>query len=568
MAQRHLSSTHSATGSLMDRTASIQPRRAFVHAAIALALMLVTLALLYATEPQIGLTWDEPAYIIAAKSYVAWFQRLAVTGDEVLRPDVITRYWEWNHEHPPLDKIWSGLVWAAVHPYLDDLAAHRLGNMVLVAFGLGGLYYTVARGFGIWAGLAASLALIGLPRFFFHAHLAALDVPAAVSVFLLTALFWHTRDRRSFAWDLALGLAWGMALAVKINALFVLPTCFLWMAIFERRWFLLRRLAVAGVFGPLAFVGLWPWLYHDTLERLLAYLRFITVDHWEIGQWYFGAWHMPPPWHFAFVMLAAVTPLALLLLALVGMVYGAWALRSANDSARTQGSQIALWVLSAVIPLLALAIGRTMVYDNERLFMPAFIFIAALAGVGLAALAGALRSIVARKSHPRLGAPAAALLAMALFLPHLAAGFVLYPHLLSYYSETVGGLRGATRLGLETTYWCETYAEAIPYINAHAAPDSVIWVEDWSHDVMLYYQFTGRLRPDVRIAMAQGAGSLFGAYGLEGVRADITDADYVIVAYRQTGFAVHPEIERWMRGRTPVLRVERDGIPLMALYQR
>jgi len=39
-----------------------------------------------------------------------------------------------------------------------------------------------------------------------------------------------------------------------------------------------------------------------------------------------------------------------------------------------------------------------------------------------------------------------------LFAPHLTITAHMYPHLLSYYSEAVGGLRGATRLGLETTY--------------------------------------------------------------------------------------------------------------------
>ncbi|MGQ9550123.1 MAG: ArnT family glycosyltransferase, partial [Roseiflexus sp.] len=193
------------------------------HGVTAIFLSVLTVFLLLITEPQIGLTWDEPVYLMAARSYVGWFEHLATDSGDALRPETIKRFWEINHEHPPLDKIWSGMVWMVAHRFLDDLPAHRLGNMLLVAGVVGVLYAVVASRFGVWAGIVSGVALISLPRFFFHAHLAALDVPAAVSFFLVTVLFWHTRRRSSVAWDVALGVAWGAALATKINALFVLP---------------------------------------------------------------------------------------------------------------------------------------------------------------------------------------------------------------------------------------------------------------------------------------------------------------------------------------------------------
>ena len=543
-------------------------RFAVQHSVIALFLAVLTVVLLFITEPQIGLTWDEPVYLMAARSYAGWFEHLATDPGDALQPGTIKRFWEINHEHPPLDKIWSGMVWMGARQFLDDLPAQRLGNMILVAIAVGALYTAVASSFGVWAGIASAVALISLPRFFFHAHLAALDVPAAVAFFLVTMLFWHTRHRSSVAWDVALGVAWGAALATKINALFVLPMLFLWTLAFARQAFLVRRLFIAGIIGLPTFVGFWPWLYHDTVARLIAYIRFITVDHWEIGQWYFGEAYMPPPWHFPFVMLVAVTPLVILILAFASSIRGVVALRSSRQMECDQGAQIALWSLGVLVPLLALTTGRTMVYDNERLFMPSFLFVAALAGIGLDGLGRALRRALEQRALERFTTPAVALGCAVLFAPHLTITAHMYPHLLSYYSEAVGGLRGATRLGLETTYWCETYARALPYINAHAPPGAVVWTEDWSHDVLLTYQFIGRLRPDVRVALAPGAGSLFSRYGLEGTLADISDADYVIVTYRQTGFAAHPKIERWMAGRQPVVRIERYGVPLMEVYEQ
>ena len=47
------------------------------HKNQALLIMVITLALLIVTEPQIGLTWDEPDYIVASETYSAWFGELS-----------------------------------------------------------------------------------------------------------------------------------------------------------------------------------------------------------------------------------------------------------------------------------------------------------------------------------------------------------------------------------------------------------------------------------------------------------------------------------------------------------
>lgn len=553
-----------------------------LDALIALLLSTATVFILTLSVPQIGLTWDEPAYIAASESYAEWFAQLANAPTYAVSASAIRNYWQINREHPPVNKIWNGFIWSATRGFFDDLTAHRFGNILLVGLLIGTLYLTVASGFGRLAGLAATLLLLSMPRFFFHAHLAALDMPAAVGTLLVTVLFWHTRNRHSAGWDVALGLLWGLALASKINAAFVLPTLLLWMLLFARSWRLAIRLAVTGVIGTLVFFAVWPWLYHDTGERLVQYIRFITVDHWEIGQWYLGEWHMPPPWHFAFVMAAAVTPLSILVLAALGSLRAiTGTFTEAHEPEYDRTRQAWLWLLSAVVPLAALAIGQTRVYDNERLFMPFFPFAAALAAAGLHGLTSAVQGFMRReprtehqepnaqtsvartRSAPLIGT---ALLLIAL-IPQTSTASVLYPHLLSYYSETVGGLPGAVRMNLETTYWCETYAAALPYLNAEAPPGAVIWAEDWSHDVLLYYQSIGWLRPDLRVAMVEGAGTILAARGVEGITADINEADYAIIMHRQTGFAVHPEIQRFMRNRIPVLRVERFGVPLMEVYR-
>ena len=536
----------------------------------AVLILMITLALLIVTEPQIGLTWDEPDYIVASETYSAWFGDLLTQPAEALSSSGIEESWSINHEHPPLDKIWSGIVWSGARHVFDDLTAHRLGNMILVSVMAGLLYLLIAESYGLSAGLAAVAALLTLPRFFFHAHLAALDVPAACAVFFVVFLFWKTREDPSWIWTLVLGLVWGLAFATKINAVFLPPVLFLWALIFRRERKLLARIVLMTLIGVLFSFVVWPWLYPDFPARVIEYLDWITVEHWEIGQWYLGSMYMPPPWHFPFVMLWAVVPLTITVLYWTGIVRAFWKRREA-------GGLGTILIINTLAPLLALTTGNSMVYDNERLFMPAFVFLAALAGMGFGWLEIGIRRLAERIQKTRWTVPVTALAAVLFFLPQSISLARLYPHLLSYYSETVGGLPGATRLGLETTYWCESYSAALPYLNEHAQPGDTIWVDPWSHNVMIYYQLHGRLRDDVEIAFPQYAqSSLFPEYGPATI-ATHEASDFIVVQYRQTtigstpenpgsdSFIPHPDSE-WLNAHEAEYQLSHDGVPIMEVY--
>ena len=527
---------------------------------IAAALGIFTLLILIVTAPQIGLTWDEPAYIAASESYYGWFGEVFTEPLEAFSQETIDHYWAVNHEHPPLDKIWSGLVWGAARLVFDDLLAHRLGNILLAAIMVPLVYLLVAQNFGRLAGLASAMFLLSLPRFFFHAHLGSLDVLAAVAVFIVVFVFWKTKDLRGWKPAVILGVIWGMAVATKINAVFVMPALILWALLFQRETRLFGRLAAASGIAFAIFAASWPWLYPQPIVRLVEYIRWITVDHWQIGQYYLGDIHMPPPWHFPFVIAYAVTPVFLLLFYLTGLTR---ILRRSEQ--RPFGVLLAL---NSLVPLLALSIGQSMVYDNERLFMPAFVFIAALAGIGVDWAVKGVKSWSAENGKPKLVYPAAALLIGLAVLPQLISAAPLYPHWLSYYSGAVGGLRGASKLGLETTYWCETYTEALPYLNEHAQPGDIVWLDPWSHDVMVYYQQHGRLREDFKIAVPQMTSSILGP-DENLVQADYKQADLIVLQYRQTstaeGGASWP-ILVWLMGREPELGVEFQGVPLIEIY--
>lgn len=522
----------------------------------ALLLAGLTVLVLVATAPQIGLTWDEPTYIVAAETYPAWFGELITKPRFALSEEGISKYWEFNHEHPPLPKVWSGFIWLVARHLFNDLTAHRIGTILLVSVLVSLIYLLLVRESGRTAGLIGAVALLTMPRFFLHSHLAALDVPVAVMIFAVTYIFWIGRNSTGFRWTLFLGLVWGMALATKINAFFIPPIIlFVWTLIFQPRRFMFIRLALMGTIGIAFFYLSWPWLYHDTFNRLKDYLGFFTLDRYITEQFYFGnLYSLSLPWHFPFVIAIIVVPFSLILLAAVG----------AFDCLRKKDQRPlgGLLVLGAFISLLVPAIGPGKVFDNERLLMPFFPYLAVLAGLGFVRVIPLAQHLSAKRKILLQRDQVVFLLFIVIFVPHILLAYDLYPHLLSYYSEAVGGAYGARVLKLETTYWCESYSETLPYLNANAAPEAVVWAE--CQDVLIYYQLQGKLRSDLQISNGPDATTAFSQVKLS--PATFIESDYAVIQYRQSGF--YRDLREWMYAREPVFEFKYRQLRLAEVYHQ
>jgi 4-amino-4-deoxy-L-arabinose transferase-like glycosyltransferase len=524
---------------------------------IALLIGSITLLLLTVTAPHIGLTWDEPTYIVAAEKYPLWYGELMTHPLQALKEEEITKYWEFNSEHPPLSKVWSGFIWLGVRNLLDDLTAHRLGNMILASILAALVYLMLARESGLTAGLVGAAALITMPRFFFHAHLAALDVPVAVMIFAVTYVFWHGRDTPNMIWTILLGLVWGLAVATKINGLFIPPIVItIWILIFKPRFYLFQRLFWMGLIGISFFIISWPWLYYDTYNRLIAYLDFLTIDRYPTEQFYFGNLYAAPftplPWHFPIVVTIIVVPVTILILSIVGAFSSV-----KNKEQRQFGGLLLLGVLSSVSLFI---IGSAQAFDNERLFMPAFPYLAALAGLGFVRVIPYIQYLSAKRKIILIRNHTALILAVLSFTPQLLLSSDLYPHLLSYYSEVIGGPYGAKVLNMETTYWCESYSQTIDYLNAYTTTDAIVWAE--CQDVLIYYQLQGKLRNDLQIANGPDAKTAF-----EGIRLNTStfeEADYVVIQYRQSGF--YHSIREWIYTREPVFEMKYRRLRLAEIY--
>jgi hypothetical protein len=106
-------------------------------------------------------------------------------------------------------------------------------------------------------------------------------------------------------------------------------------------------------------------------------------------------------------------------------------------------------------------------HDAERLILPSFAFFAALCGIGIGR---ALYRDTLLESD-KIIAQGWAKVLMAIALTAATFDSISYfPRNLSYYNRLVGGLRGATTLGMEPTYyWDSLDAETLAWLNQHTA---------------------------------------------------------------------------------------------------
>jgi 4-amino-4-deoxy-L-arabinose transferase-like glycosyltransferase len=531
---------------------------------IGLLLAAVTLVAVVATLSNVGVTWDEPLYIKASRGYMSWLSQLkqGILHSDLRTPlsDVaIVQGWMPHPTlelHPPLGKFLSGLTWAALRGFLGEVMSQRISNALLFSLLVAMIFWMVSRAYDTASGIFAALCLLLMPRMFFHAHLANIDTTVAITWFVAMYAFWRYASRPGWKPVVVIGLTFGLALGTKMNAM-VMPLVWgAWVLMFRRNWRSILRLMAMGAIGVATFLAMWPWLWHDTLNRLMYYVLMASRFK-DRPQFYLGQTPSHVPWHYPFVITLAVVPLAITVMYLLGTwtILSRRGARDDLDGVRRGHDETGwLLLLNAVTPLLFAATGLQAAYSGERHFIPAFPYLACLAGVGLGVTLRTLRSTWQRlhpQAYPRRAQLLLCLLLSLLLVAPLASIVQMHPYELSYYSELVGGLPGATHLGLETTFWCETYQDALPVLNAQAATGATVWAEN--PFVLRLYQRNGQLREDLQVT----GGDVISPWV----------ADYAVVEMRQTGFQYTPEIVDVMRERQPVYTLNKLGVPLMHIYQ-
>ena len=439
--------------------------------------------LLLATSARMAIVWDEGDTIVRAEQAagrLGWQPAAEPRTDKPHRtahaedgsPPPTVADWPYTtvHEgHPPLAGIVIALGTRLAPAWLDPLTRARFGPILLFSLAAAAMYYRLLGDYGVRAvGIMAVAALLTMPRMFAHAHYATLDGPVTACWLLAWAAF--APACRDLRWTPVFGLALGLALSAKFSGWLAIAPFAAWTVLY-RDWRGLRALAVGVPIAVALFVLVNPPLWDQPLAGLRTFfeLNLHRADRpgLNVTTWFFG--HMydldhPLPWYNSLVWTAiTVTPIVLLL-GMVGIVASVRRWRTDRASM--------LLVLNWATLVVVRALPNAPPHDAERLILPSFAFFAALVGVGIGR--GLYRDTLL---EPRK-IPAQGWAKVAMVIALAAASFDTvgyFPYELSYYSRLVGGLRGATALGLEPTYyWDALDDETLAWLAEHTASDEKV----------------------------------------------------------------------------------------------
>ncbi len=345
-----------------------------------------------------GFCRDEGYYFRASRYYITWVEELGhqlLSGQPLraLERREIERYWRYNNEHPPLAKLAMGASWWLFSKklgWMSNSTGFRFPGMLWAALMVFIVFIWGTQVWNVRVGLFAAFALMLLPRFFFHAHLAAFDVPISALWLLVVYAFWRSMTDR--VWALWCGLFFGLALATKHNSwILPAPLGLYWLAqswnkfrvtimrgdIFQIRFPALPNALFASlIIGPIVLFLSWPLLWPEHLLQwdswrrttfywLKTYVGF-HLHHVNYDAYYFGVLHLEPPfpWNFPFGMTIITFPLVTVVLIFGGL----WFIIRQQRI----GTHLLWWLYLLVVSILSFLKRIVVLVLSLSLFIPAF----------------------------------------------------------------------------------------------------------------------------------------------------------------------------------------------------
>jgi len=545
---------------IRQRIDSALPRSARRRIALAWALGVFVVAA--ATAPAVGISRDESVYFNAAEGYAHFWLEAARAPSHAI--DLADHYYSANREHPGLAKLLYGVTHAVLASGLgmtSHMEGFRFGAFLFAGLLAGFLSLWGYVLCGTWGGLLAPALFFLVPRNFYHAHPAALDLPETALWLATVYAYWRSLGAsgdqpRTWRWAVATGLLFGATVATKHNGWFLLPLLFsCWIvsalpaALREGPRALPARFPLAFpamlILGPLVLFATWPWLWRAPVPRFREYLAF-HLHHENYAWAYLGTLMRDPPFpvSYPFVVTALTVPAAVLAAMVGGLAQaGSRIVRAVRGHA--EGISLpteVLLVANALFPICLIAWPTVPHFGGAKHWMPAMPFLALL---GTRALVGAGRLLLPR--HPGLVTGALAAVALAPAAWQVAH---VHPFGTAAWNDLAGGAGGAASMGMQRQFWGDNMVAVLPALNDHAAPGARVWFQEATWLAVKQYQRDGRLR-----------GDLVWASGPE-------DAD-ISVWHHHLEFR-DKEFRTWTELGTarPAAGVYLDEVPLVQVYAR
>ena len=363
---------------------------------------------------------------------------------------------------------------------LDPFATNHLVTALFALLGVVAAAATASRLGGAMAACLAAAILVTTPRYYGHAFNNAGDIPmAALSMLALyyVVVLIHHRSEIPKGLVLKLGLAIGLALAVRIGAIALLAylgVALAWsfsVQLAQSRPISINAATRSAARHGLVFLSVtvlayavmlawWPAAQVSPAAQPLAALRHATRFIYPISVFFEGGDILSTelPWYYVTKSLVITLPEIYFIgmaLGVIGVI--AWI---ANTEARREKlsdprvASIAVLVLAAALPIAYTIVGRPAEYDGVRHYLFVISFLAVLSALGFAWLArhGAVWGRITLASVTLLvGANALDLVR-------------LHPYQYVYFNRVfAGGLARASR-SYETEYWGSSYREGAEWV--------------------------------------------------------------------------------------------------------
>jgi len=199
-----------------------------------------------------------------------------------------------------------------------------------------------------------------------------------------------------------------------------------------------------------------------------------------------------------------------------------------------------------MFPLVLIALPSTPIFGGTKHWLPAYPFIALLAGVALSRLA---RAVGARKI-------VVALLVVLPAVPGAINTALTHPYGLSQYNALAGGPAGGADLGLNRQFWGYAVRTLLPWMNETFERRAQVYFHDTSYDAYGAYIRDGLLRPDIRYA------------GMERPAIENPSTNYAMVHYELHFNKYDYWIWDAFGTARPIKVLDLDGVPLVSVYKR
>jgi Dolichyl-phosphate-mannose-protein mannosyltransferase len=555
----------------------------------------------YKTTHNLGFSRDESFYFDAGGRYAQWFRGVFDGTQGIFDKPAVDAAWSANHEHPALVKSMFALSWLFLHEKWKWIAqssqAFRFPGMLFAGLGVYLIYriaYTLMKDREAAVGetserraslprvapevggVLAAAMFMTMPRMFYHAHLACFDVAATSMWALSIYAYWRAHTRGTFLSILLCGIAYGLLLETKHNAWLmpavVVPHTAITLFRAQGSASIKRILPMVSMatLGPAIFVGMWPWLWRDTVARIREYIGFHTHHDYYNMEFLGRNYYEPPfPWTYAPVMIAVTVPAITLGLALLGIALEAHAalrlpkvlkrrtvrqtfnaIVDLSASPRVQSGAVIL--LGFVAPIAVFFLPSTPIFGGTKHWFPAYPFMCVFSGVGFVEVARRLSAwLSARGVGAKANLVGVALLAAVACLPGALTTQHAHPFALSQYTGLAGGTRGGANLGMGRQFWGFTTQSLAPYFERRAKPGQSVFIHDTTQGAFTVMQEEKRIRPDIRYSIWSAG-----------------DTDIAIVHHEK--HMIEAEVNLWTvyDTVTPDEVLTHDGVPIITVYKK